>query len=72
MEDGALPDSLRQAAKVHVTHGERDARRIFRRFSLDLKVPIDNLLVGPCEDGEYVNIPHYKVEGQMLVEHSLH
>ena len=41
VEDGAHPVSLRDAAKVHHSHGERDAHRVFDKYWMSLKVPID-------------------------------
>lgn len=52
--------SLREAAKVHPTHGERDAHRILNKFMLTLRVPISDVKV-VLEDGQVVSIPHYKV-----------
>ena len=63
MEDGAQPASLRDAAKVHHSHGERDAHRLFDKYWMSLKVQIDEILIGPLDGGEHVKIPHYKVPG---------
>ena len=63
VEDGAQPTSLRDAAKVHHSHGERDAHRLFDKYWMSLKVQIDEILIGPLDGGEHVKIPHYKVPG---------
>lgn len=60
MEDGSNAQSLHDAGKVHASHGERDAHRIFDKYWMSLRVPISELRVG-LEDGESVTIPHYKV-----------
>lgn len=52
---------LRDASKVHPTHGERDAHRVLNKYWLSLRVPITNLLV-ELEDGQSVSIPHHKVQ----------
>ena len=62
VDDGAASGSLDAASRVHYSHGERDAHRVFQRFWLSLKVRISELPVGPLEDGhETVSIHHYKV-----------
>ena len=71
VEDGAGPQSLRDAAKVHHSHGERDAHRIFNKYWMSLRVPIDDLKIGPLDEGQYVSIPHYKVLGQIFFESQL-
>ena len=58
--DGANVESLRDASKVHPSHGERDAHRIFQKYWLSLKVPITELELEPLEDGQTVSIPYYK------------
>ena len=59
--DGATGiHSLAAASKVHPTHGERDAHRLFRRYWLSLRVPISDLQV-PLDDGQHISISHYKV-----------
>ena len=53
--------SLRDASKVHPTHGERDAHRVLNKYWLSLRVHITDLLV-ELEDGQSVSIPHHKVQ----------
>ena len=61
--DGATGiHSLAAASKVHPTHGERDAHRLFHRYWLSLRVPISDLQV-PLDDGQQISISHYKVWG---------
>ena len=47
------------ASKVHVTHGERDSHKIFRKFGLSLKVPVSELQVEG--EGGPLLIPHLKI-----------
>ena len=62
IDDGATSGSLDAASRVHYSHGERDARRVFQRFWLSLKVRISELPVGPFDDGgETIVIQRYKV-----------
>ena len=37
--------SVRQASKVHESHAARDTQRLFTRFGLKLRVPIDNIRI---------------------------
>ena len=60
--DVARAAQLEDGQQVSLSHGERDAHRLFNRFGFALKVPISNLEV-PGEQGEHsVSIPYLKVQ----------
>ena len=50
---------MQAAAKVHKSHGERDAHRLFDKHSLSLKVKIRRLKI-TLETGQVVEIPYFK------------
>ena len=49
------------ASRVHESHGERDAQRVFRKFGLTLAVPICNLSIPATPESSPTTLPVLKV-----------
>ena len=64
-EMGTASDAVEQASRVHPTHGERDAQRLFQKFGLRLRVPISELAVPAEGDAPPVTLPYLKIVDYM-------
>ncbi|CAE6968118.1 unnamed protein product, partial [Symbiodinium sp. CCMP2456] len=65
LSDGSRVPGLIEAAKVDKNHSERNAHRLFNKYGLALKVPIDNFGVPQSSSGEAVTVPYLSISKYM-------